>query len=195
MKQVLLKKGEVIVEEVPAPIIRDNNVLVRVTYSCISTGTEISEVTSFGQSLLQKILKEPGKLKKALNLAKTQGISNTIAKVKGKLDSVNSLGYSCAGTVIDIGKNIKDIEIGDGVACAGAGYANHAEIVCVPQNLVVKIPENLGFTQASSASLGLIAMQGVRRAAPNFGDVIAAIIKTNLSPLTILGANYENYSR
>jgi len=182
MKQVLLKKGQVIVEEVPAPIVKDNNVLVQVAYSCISTGTEISGVTSSGQSLLQRALKEPDKVKKASNLAKTQGISNAIARVKGKLDSVNPLGYSCAGVVIDVDRNIKDIKIGDRVACAGAGYANHAEIVCVPQNLVVKVPENLDLKQATSATLGAIAMQSVRRAVPNSGEVIAAIIKTKLSP-------------
>jgi len=93
MKQVLLKKGEVIVEEVPAPIIKDNNILVQVAYSCISTGTEISGVSSSGESLLQRVLRGPDKVKKVLNLAKTQGISNTIAKVKGKSDSANRLGY------------------------------------------------------------------------------------------------------
>jgi len=102
MKKVLLKKGEVTVEEVPAPVVKDNNVLVQVAYSCISTGTEISAVTSSGQSLLQKALNEPDKLKKAVRLAKTQGISNTIAKVKGKLESTRSVGYSCAGKVIGI---------------------------------------------------------------------------------------------
>ena len=175
MKQVLLKKGEIIVEEVPAPIVKDNNVLVRVAYSCISTGTEISGVTSSGQSLLQKALKEPAKVKKALNLARTQGFLSTIARVKGKLDTANSVGYSCAGVVIDIDKNIKDIKIGDRVACAGAGHANHAEIVCVPQNLVVKVPHNVDFKEAASVTLGAIAMQGVRRIEPRLGENIAVI--------------------
>jgi len=163
------------VEEVPAPVVKDNNVLVQVAYSCISTGTEISAVTSSGQSLLQKALNEPDKLKKAVRLAKTQGISNTIAKVKGKLESTRSVGYSCAGKVIGIGKNIKDIEIGDRVACAGAEYANHAEIVCVPQNLVIKVPHNLDFKEAASVTLGAIAMQGLRRAEVRLGENIAVI--------------------
>lgn len=107
MKQVLLKKGQVTVEEVPAPVIKDNNVLVQVTYSCISTGTEISGLTSSGQSLLQRALKEPDKIRKALSLTKTQGISNTIAKVKGKLDSARPVGYSCAGKAIDIAKILR----------------------------------------------------------------------------------------
>ena len=107
MKQVLLKKGEVIVEEVPAPIIKDNNILVQVAYSCISTGTEISGVTSSGEPLLQRALREPDKVKKVLNLAKTQGISNTIAEVRSKLESTRPVGYNCAGVVIDIGKNLR----------------------------------------------------------------------------------------
>ena len=175
MKQVLLKKGDVTVEEVPAPIIKSNNILVQVAYSCISTGTEISGVTSSGQSLLQKALKDPHKVKKALNLAKTQGISNTIARVKAKFDSASRLGYSCAGKVIDRGKNIKDVEIEDKVACAGAEYANHAEIVCVPQNLVVKVPHSLDLKDAASVTLGAIAMQGLRRAEVRLGENIAVI--------------------
>ncbi len=175
MKQVLLKRGEVIVEEVPAPIVKDNSVLVQVAYSCISTGTEISGVSSSGQSLLQKALEEPAKVKKALNLARTQGFLSTIARVKGKLDTANSVGYSCVGVVVDIDKNIKDIKITDRVACAGAGYANHAEIVCVPQNLVVKVPHNLAFKGAASVTLGAIAMQGLRRAEVRLGENIAVI--------------------
>jgi len=175
VKQVLLKKGEVTVEEVPTPIAKDNNVLVQIAYSCISTGTEISGVTSSGESLLQRALKEPDKVRKALDLAKRQGISTAITRVKGKLDTANPLGYSCAGVVIDIGKNTKDMKIGDRVACAGAGCANHAEIVCVPQNLVVKVPDNLNLKEAASVTLGAIAMQGLRRTKVRLGENIAVI--------------------
>ena len=175
MKQVLLKKGEVTVEEVPTPIVKDNGILVQVAYSCISTGTEISGVTSSGQSLLRKALKEPEKVRKTLDLAKTQGISNTIARVKSRQDSTRPLGYSCAGVVISVGKNIKDIKIADRAACAGAGYANHAEIVCVPQNLTVKVPDDLELKEAASVTLGAIAMQGVRRAEPRLGENVAVI--------------------
>jgi len=175
MRQVLLKKGQVIVGEVPAPIIRDNSILVQVAYSCISTGTEISGVTSSGESLLQRALKEPEKIKKALDLARSRSIPNTIAEAKAKLDSLYPLGYSCAGKVVDIGKKIVHIKIGDKVACAGTGYANHAEIVCVPQNLAVKAPHNLDLRDAASVTLGAIAMQGIRRAEVRLGENIAVI--------------------
>ena len=141
MKQVLIRKGEVEVEEVPAPLGSEGSVLVEVRYSLISVGTEISGVAASGGSLLQKALKQPEKVKKVVNMAETEGISKTIAKVKVELDSGHPIGYSCAGVVIDAGKNIKDIKIGDRVA--GAGKANHAKIVSVPRNLVVRVPDNM----------------------------------------------------
>jgi predicted dehydrogenase len=175
MKQVLIRKGEVVVEEVPAPLGGEGSVLVEVRYSLISVGTEISGVAASGGSLLQKALKQPEKVKKVGNMAKTEGISKTIAKVKGELDSEHPTGYSCAGVVIDAGKNIKDIKIGDKVACAGAGKANHAEIVSVPRNIVVRVPDNLELREAASVTLGSIAMQGVRRTNPIFGETVAII--------------------
>ena len=178
MKQLLIKKGEVVVEDVPSPLVENGSVLVKVNYSLISAGTEMTGVTASGESLLHKALRQPEKVKQVLNMAKAQGLSKTIEQVKGKLDSESSgtpTGYSCSGIVIDVGESIDDIQIGDNVACAGAGYANHAEIVCVPRNLVVKVPDNLGLKEAASATLGSIAMQGVRRANPTFGETIAVI--------------------
>ncbi len=175
MKQVLLKKGEVVVEEVPAPTVQGNSVLVRVEYSVISVGTELSGLKTSGESLLKKALREPRKIEEALHLAKTQGISKTIFAVKDTLESSHPTGYSCAGIVVDIGKGIEEVKIGDKVACAGAGYANHAEIVCVPQNLVVKVPENLDLKEAASVTLGAIAMQGLRRAEVKLGESVAVI--------------------
>jgi threonine dehydrogenase-like Zn-dependent dehydrogenase len=178
MKQLLIKKGQIVVEDVPSPLVENGSVLVKVNYSLISAGTEMTGVTASGESLLRKALKQPEKVKKVLDMAKAQGISKTIDQVKGKLDSGSSgtpTGYSCSGIVIDVGESIDDIQIGDNVACAGAGYANHAEFVCVPRNLVVKVPDNLGLKEAASATLGSIAMQGVRRANPTFGETIAVI--------------------
>jgi len=185
MKQVLIKKGEVVVEEVPAPIVNENSVLVEVRYSVISAGTEMAGITTSGESLLQKAMKQPEKVKKAFDMVKTQGLSETITKVKGQLSLGHPTGYSCAGVVIDVGKAVQGIKIGDRVACAGAGHANHAEIISVPRNLVVKIPENLSFDKAASATLGSIAMQGVRRAAPNFGEIIAVIGLGLIGQLTV----------
>ena len=175
MKQVLIKKGEVAVEEVPAPILKENSVLVKVAYSVISAGTELSGISTSKESLLKKAMKDPEKVRKALNLAKIQGFSKTLSTIKDTLESPHSLGYSCSGVVIDINRNIEEVKIGDRVACAGAGYANHAEVVCVPKNLVVKVPQSLDLKEASSVTLGAIAMQGLRRAKVSLGENIAVI--------------------
>jgi NADPH:quinone reductase-like Zn-dependent oxidoreductase len=143
MKQILLTKGQVLVEEVPAPVVDKGSLLVKVKYSLISTGTETLGIKSSGESIFQKVLNQPEKLKQALNSIKTQGITATIDKVKTKLESSSPIGYSCSGVTIDIGKNIYDIKAGEHVACSGVGYANHAEVVCVPRNLVSKVPEGL----------------------------------------------------
>ncbi|MBC8228138.1 hypothetical protein H8E77_01155 [bacterium] len=173
MKQLFVKKGQVIIEDVPPPLVDDGSVLVEVKYSLISAGTETAGITASGESLLRKVLKQPEKVKKVLNMAKGQGLSQTAAQVKDKLESAATpIGYSCSGVVIDVGENIRDIKIADRVACAGAGYANHAEIVCVPRNLVVKVPENLDLKEAASVTLGSIAMQGVRQANPTFGELM-----------------------
>lgn len=175
MKQVLIKKGEVVVEEVPAPILKENSVLVKVAYSVISAGTELSGISTSKESLLKKVMKDPEKVRKALNLAKIQGFSKTLSTIKDTLESPYSLGYSCSGVVIDISRNIEEVKIGDRVACAGAGYANHAEVVCIPKNLVVKVPQSLDLKEASSVTLGAIAMQGLRRAKVSLGENIAVI--------------------
>jgi len=175
MKQILVKQGKIIVEEVPAPMVNKNSVLVEVQFSLISTGTEMAVLTTSGESLLKKVVKKPNNIKKVINKVRTQSISQTLAKIKGQIETARPSGYSCSGVVIDVGENIKDIKIGDRVACAGGGYANHAEIVCVPRNLVVKIPENLGFKEAASVTLGAIAMQGVRRADSRIGEFVAVI--------------------
>lgn len=174
MKQVLVKKGQIIVEEVPAPMVDNNSVLVEVRYSLISTGTESAGISASRTSLIKKVL-QTGNVKKGLNLIRNQGISKTIHKVKNQFESVQPIGYSCSGVVIDAGEHIKDIKIGERVACAGAGKAFHAEIVNVPRNLIVKIPDEVDFKDAASVTLGAITMQGVRRADPRLGDFIAVI--------------------
>jgi len=175
MKQILINKGEITIDEVPAPTVANNSVLVKVGYSLISAGTEMAGVVSSGESILQKELKQPEKLRKVLDTVKTQGLLQTVDIVKSKLESPKPIGYSCAGIVVEVGKSIEDIKPHDKVACAGAGYANHAEFVCVPRNLVVKVPDNLSLKEAASVTLGAVAMQGARRAGLTFGETVTVI--------------------
>jgi len=175
MKQVLVKRGKVQIEDVPAPLVADNHILVEVAYSLISTGTEVTGVKKSGESLLHKAIQQPENVKKVLGVLKERGIKKTLALVKSKVGGASPTGYSCSGIVIQVGKGVEGIKPGDRVACAGAGKANHAEIVLVPKNLVVKVPDGCTLKDAASVALGSIAMQGVRRADPKLGETVAVI--------------------
>ena len=175
MKQILLKSGEVNVHNVPSPCVDKKSILVRVNNSCISIGTELSGVKSSGESLLKRALKNPHHVRTVLSMAAESGVANVTNLVKKKLDAGSPLGYSAAGQVIEVGSDIKDIMIGDRVACSGAQCANHAEIICVPRILLVKIPDNISYEEASTVTLGAIALQGLRRASLTFGETAVVI--------------------
>jgi predicted dehydrogenase/threonine dehydrogenase-like Zn-dependent dehydrogenase len=175
MRQVLIRKGNLFLDNVPSPLVEPGYILVEVAYSLISTGTELLSVQSSGESLVKKALGQPEKVKKLWNFIREQGVEKAVDKVRGKLEEVSPTGYSCSGIVVQVGEGVTDIRSGDRVACAGAGVANHAEIVLVPRNLVVTVPDACGLKNAASMTLGAIAMQGVRRADPRLGEIVAVI--------------------
>lgn len=161
--------------QVPAPVISDGGVLIKVVNSCISAGTEISGVQNSGKPIFKRMLEQPEKLKKVIDMTMSDGIQKTLAQVKGLLDLGTPTGYSVSGIVLAVGKNVKIFKAGDSVAAAGGGYANHAEYVDVPESLVVKLPDGVDFVSASSVTLGAIAMHGVRRADLRFGEFAVVI--------------------
>lgn len=175
MKQVLIKQGRAIVEDIPAPVVDAGKVLVRVDHSCISVGTEMSGVKASAQPLWKRALSQPGKIKKAWKMIETHGLSRLHSVVQGKLSAAVATGYSAAGTVLEAGAGIHDLCPGDRVACAGAQYAHHAEIIAVPRNLVVPIPDDMAFADASTVTLGAIALQGVRRGQPTLGETFVVL--------------------
>ncbi|MBI5747836.1 MAG: bi-domain-containing oxidoreductase [Nitrospinae bacterium] len=175
MKQVLIKRGQAVVEDVPASLVEEGEILVEVAYSLISPGTEGASVSSSGESLLRKVINQPLNVLKVIDIAKTHGISKTRSIIKGSLESGYPIGYSCSGIVVKTGNGVVNIKPGDRVACAGAGRANHAEVVLVPRNLCVKIPDECDISDAASVTLGAIAMQGVRRADVKLGEKVAVI--------------------
>lgn len=185
MKQVLIKPGKAVLEEVPAPQVEPGTILVRVRYSCISIGTEMSGLKSSETPLWKRALKEPEKVKKVLEMAATQGISKTHKLIKDTVSSGQPTGYSAAGIVLEIGEGVEDIVAGDYVACAGAQCAYHSEIIRIPRNLAVKIPENLNFKTASTVTLGAIALQGVRRSQPTLGETFVVIGLGIIGQLTV----------
>ncbi len=185
MLQAIIKKGKVLAEEVPSPILSEGEVLIAVSYSCISAGTELKSVGNSGENLLVRAMKQPENLKKVIDLAKAQGIAKAFSKVQQKVKYGTPTGYSNSGMVIAIGEGVTNFQIGDKVAAAGAGIANHAEYVVVPQNLVMKAPEGLDLKLASTVTLGGIALQGVRRADLRMGEYGVVIGAGILGLLTI----------
>lgn len=175
MKQLLVRSGKVFLQEVPAPVAGSKNVLVRVERSCVSVGTEMAGVKMSGLPLYRRALKQPHHVKRVLQLMKDQGVARIYKQVKGRLDAGLPTGYSAAGTVVAVGAEVEGIAIGDRIACAGAGIANHAEVIDVPVNLCVPIPQQVSFDAAATVTLGAIAMQGVRRAQPTLGETVVVV--------------------
>lgn len=184
MKQVLIQGGNVFVEEVPAPVVDVGHILVQVQSSCISAGTELSGIRASAVPLWKRALKQPEKIKRVLDIALSEGIgkaANLIEKTKSSLP----VGYSASGVVVAVGSGVVDFKVGDRVACAGAQCAYHAEVINVPVNLAVKMPDNVSFADASTVTLGAIAMQGVRRINPTLGEVFAVVGLGILGQLTV----------
>lgn len=176
MKQVIQNpKGELRIEEVPIPSIKSNWLLVKNFYSVISVGTERMMVKSFKESLLKKALKRQDDVKEVLKNIKEKGIIDTYRRVNQKLNKPEPLGYSCAGVVVEVGPLVEDFAPQDKVACGGTGWANHAEFVCVPKNLCVKIPQEVTMEEAAFTTIGSIALHGVRQAQASIGDNVVVI--------------------
>ena len=187
MKQVIqnFKTGELYVDEVPNPSISENMVLVENKFSLISAGTERGTVKVGKASLIGKAKQRPDLVAQVLQNIKKEGLKATIDKVRTKLDSLKALGYSTSGVVAASMDSDSKFKPGDRVACAGQDYASHAEVVSIPQNLVVKIPDNVSFEEASFTTLGAIALQGVRQAEPRLGDKVCVIGLGLLGQLTV----------
>ena len=191
MKQVLqhARTGEISVAEVPAPQLLPNCVLVRIAASVVSAGTERASAEFAGKSLLQKAKSRPDLVRDVLSKVRRDGLFSAWASVSSRLDQPQSPGYSSAGTVIAVGEGVTDIQPGDRVSCAGAGFAVHAEVACIPRLLVGRIPsqisrEEVPFDQAAFATLGAVALHGLRTAEVKLGDTVAVIGLGLLGQLT-----------
>ena len=177
------KSGEIIVEELPAPECLNEGILVRTEYSLISAGTERTSVTNAKSSLIQRAKRQPDQVKLVMDFIKKEGVMATAKRVLSTLASYKTMGYSIAGEVIE--SRCDEFAVGDLVACGGAGYAVHAEVITVPKNLAVKIPENVSLQDACYTTLGSIALQGIRQADLRLGENVAVIGLGLLGQLTV----------
>lgn len=181
-----LKSGQIEIRELPFPQVGYGMLLVRNHFSLISAGTESSTVKTARKSLLGKAKERPQQVKLVLDTLRQQGPVQTYRAVMKKLDAYSPLGYSSAGVVIEVGEGVSGFQAGDKVACAGGGYANHAEVVSVPENLCVKLPDNADLSLAAFNTLGAIALQGVRQADLRLGESCVVIGLGLLGQLTCL---------
>ena len=193
MRQLIqsYRTGEMKVEEVPPPGVRAGGVVVRTVRSLVSAGTEKMIVDLARKSLLQKARARPDLVRKVIDTARKQGVRNAFQKVQSKLETPIPLGYSSAGVVVEVGENVHEYRVGDRVACAGAGYANHADYAYVPRNLLARIPDGVSMEQACFATVAAIALQGVRQTQPTLGERVAVLGLGLIGQITVqlLAAN------
>jgi predicted dehydrogenase/threonine dehydrogenase-like Zn-dependent dehydrogenase len=168
MKQIIQnpKTGKLEMVEVPVPAVAPGQVLVR---------TEKMVIEFARKSILGKARSRPDLVGQVLRKVKQEGPLPTYRAVMNRLDAPQPLGYSCAGVVEAVGEGVTGFAPGDRIACAGAGYANHAEWVSVPENLCALVPEGVGLEKAAFATVGAIALQGIRVAAPSLGEIAVVI--------------------
>lgn len=174
------RTGRVTIQELPVPALRKGGVLVRTAASVVSAGTERGMLEFGRKSLLGKARERPDLVRQVWNKLRQEGLAQTYATVASRLDNPIPLGYSSAGTILAGEPSAEPLQVGEHVACAGAGYAVHAEMAFVPRNLCVRVPSRPGgnpvpFEEAAFATLGAIALQGVRLVGPTLGERVVVV--------------------
>jgi predicted dehydrogenase/threonine dehydrogenase-like Zn-dependent dehydrogenase len=187
MKQVLQnrKTGRPFVGEVPVPALQKGRVLVRTVASLISAGTERAAVELVSKGLVKEARQRPDLVKAVVAKVKNEGLLNTFASVRDKMAASQALGYSASGIVAAVGQDVSEFQVGDRVACAGVGFASHAEVLSVPKNLCVHLPEGVSLESGAYGTLGAIALQGVRLAEPTLGESVVVIGLGLVGQLTV----------
>jgi predicted dehydrogenase/threonine dehydrogenase-like Zn-dependent dehydrogenase len=179
-----LRTGKLSIDEVPMPTAQAGQVLVKTAYSIISAGTERTKIETGRKSLIGKALARPDQVRQVIQSVNQSGLQATYQKVMTRLDSRSPLGYSAAGIVLCVSPDVQDIHPGDAVACGGASAA-HAEIICVPKNLCVPLPKGVDLDGGSFATIGAIALQGIRQAELRLGESALVIGLGLLGQLTV----------
>ncbi len=173
MRQLIqdINNGRTSLEEVPIPKLKNGCVLIRSTNSLVSLGTERMLVEFGKANLIEKARQQPDRVKEVLNKMNTDGIMPTLEAVFNKLNQPLPLGYCNVGVVEEVGAGVQSLHVGDRVASNG----NHAEYVCVPENLTAKIPENVNDEEATFTVIGAIGLEGIRLCNPTLGETIVVI--------------------
>jgi len=179
------RTGKLELQEVPAPMLKSGGAIVEAAYSLVSVGTERSTIEISKKSMLGKAKERPDLVRKVVDTSKRIGFKNTVSLVLNRLNTPVPLGYSLSGVVKAVSPGVEGISVGDLVACAGAGYACHAEQVFVPKNLMVRIPSGVSLQEAAFGTVGSIALHGVRQANVGLGDHVGVIGLGLVGQLTV----------
>ena len=176
MKQTVQtpRDGRIRVVDVPRPSLRPGSLLVATRFSLISAGTERTKIVTGEKNLLQKARARPDLVKKVVDRARVEGVRSAVGVARDRLNALTAIGYSAAGVVLEVGDGVDGFAPGDPVACGGEG-ANHAEVLAVPRNLVAHVPEGVAFGDAAYATVGAIALHGVRQAEVGIGECVGVI--------------------
>lgn len=177
MKQVAVRLGDgkVSVLDVSPPALTPESVLVDVRASVLSVGTERSKLAAGREGLIGKARARPDQARQVVEKARRDGLRDTVSAVRTKLRQPTALGYSAAGVVLEVGGRVRGLSPGDRVACGGGEYAVHADVVQVPGNLCVRLPDNVDFETGAFATIASVAMHGVRQADVRIGERVAVI--------------------
>lgn len=178
MKQLFFREGRPLVGQVPPPGAAPGRIEVEVHFSAVSSGTEGSLLSETGRSLLSRAIEKRGRADRlwtALRRRDFSDIRTRFERLASRGQAWIVPGYSAAGIVRTAGPDAGAFAPGDRVAVAGAGYATHADLVTVPQNLAVRVPDGLSLAHASTAAVGAIALQAVRRADARIGETVAVL--------------------
>jgi predicted dehydrogenase/threonine dehydrogenase-like Zn-dependent dehydrogenase len=188
MKQLLqnINNGETVIVDVPIPQVQAGMALVRTRASLVSAGTERMLVEFAGKSLLGKALSRPDLVRQMADKARREGVLSTVEAAFNRLDQPMPLGYSSSGVIEQLGEGLQGFKVGDRVACAGGGYAVHAEYAIVPHNLLTLLPEVVDFESAAFTTLGAIALHGFRLSEAKVGETVG-VIGLGLLGLLVVG--------
>ncbi len=190
MKQLLqnISNGETVIVDVPTPQVQAGMALVRTQASLVSAGTERMLVEFGGKSLVGKALSRPDLVRQVVDKARREGMLSTVEAALNRLEQPMPLGYSSSGIIEMLGEGVQGFKVGDRVACAGGGYAVHAEYALVPHNLLALLPDQVDYESAAFTTLGAIALHGFRLSKAQLGETVGVIGLGLLGQLAVLMA-------
>ncbi|KAF0135184.1 MAG: putative dehydrogenase-related protein [Candidatus Saganbacteria bacterium] len=177
MKQLIqnYKTGELALVDVPAPQVKSGGVLVKTINSAVSVGTEKLMVNLAQQNLFEKARSRPDLIKRLIDKIKTEGIMEAWQAVKGRMETLQPLGYSSSGEVVAVGDDVDEFKVGDRVACGSDLFATHSEVTWIPKNDCVKIPESISYEDAAFAYIAAIGIHAIRCGNLTFGSKVGVI--------------------